>query len=49
MDYLKIGVEGLGHGHTLLGANDPTAQNLPMRVTAECDTNQAGLESASDK
>ena len=49
MDYLKIGIAGLGHGHTLLGANDPTAQDLPMRVTALCDTNQAVLESASNK
>ena len=39
MTELKVGVAGLGHGTTLLGANNPEATDLPMRVTAICETN----------
>jgi len=43
MDYLRIGVAGLGHGRTLLGANLAANAQLPVRVTALCDTNQDTL------
>jgi len=34
---LRIGLAGLGHGRTLLQANSPENQGLPLRVTAICD------------
>ena len=44
MSQLSIGVAGLGHGRTLLGANQPENSPLPVRVTALCDTRQDKLE-----
>ena len=44
MTPLSIGVAGLGHGRTLLGANQPENSSLPVRVTALCDTRQDKLE-----
>ncbi len=44
MSQLSIGVAGLGHGRTLLGANQPENSTLPVRVTALCDTRQDKLE-----
>ncbi len=38
MTQLRIGLAGLGHGQTLLGANQPENGHLPLRVTALCDT-----------
>ncbi|GIS64809.1 MAG: hypothetical protein CM1200mP3_10570 [Chloroflexota bacterium] len=37
MDKLKIGVVGLGHGETLIGAN---SSNLPLEVSSLCDINE---------
>ena len=45
MSELRIGVAGLGHGRTLLGANDPQGRDLPMRVTALCEKRPKLLES----
>ena len=44
MSQLSIGVAGLGHGRTLLGANQPENSALPVRVTALCDKQQDKLE-----
>ena len=44
MSQLSIGVAGLGHGRTLLGANQPENSALPVRVTALCDAQQDKLE-----
>ena len=44
MTPLSIGVAGLGHGRTLLGANQPENSDLPVRVTALCDKQQDKLE-----
>ncbi len=35
---LRIGLAGLGHGQTLLGANLSENADIPLRVTALCDT-----------
>ena len=48
MTTLRLGLAGLGHGDTLLQANDPE-HALPIRVTALCDVNEARLEAASQK
>lgn len=45
MDHLRIGIAGLGHGRTLLSANEPANAHHPIRVTALCDTNQDALDS----
>ena len=47
MSPLRIGVAGLGHGRTLLGANQPENSALPVRVTALCDTRPDKLDSLS--
>ena len=39
MRTLRLGLAGLGHGRTLLQANGPEHADLPVRVTAVCDTN----------
>ena len=39
MGALRLGLAGLGHGRTLLQANLPEFADLPVRVTAVCDTN----------
>lgn len=39
MRTLRLGLAGLGHGRTLLQANLPDFADLPVRVTAVCDTN----------
>ena len=44
MSQLSLGVAGLGHGSTLLGANRPENSTLPIRVTALCDNQQDKLE-----
>ena len=44
---LRIGLAGLGHGSTLLQANLPDNNHLPMRVTALCDTDEARLAAVS--
>ena len=44
MKRLRLGLAGLGHGATVLGANE---SDLPIGVTAVCDTNEARLESVS--
>ncbi|MCZ6631823.1 MAG: Gfo/Idh/MocA family oxidoreductase [bacterium] len=44
MDHLRIGLAGLGHGQTLLGANRPENADLPLRVTALCDANPQKLD-----
>ncbi len=46
MTTLRMGLAGLGHGDTLLQANDPV-HDLPIRVTALCDINEDRLEAAS--
>ncbi len=46
MTTLRMGLAGLGHGDTLLQANNPEHE-LPIRVTALCDINEDRLESAS--
>ena len=48
MSTLRLGLAGLGHGDTLLQANDPEHE-LPIRVTAICDTNEGLLEATSRK
>ena len=40
MTELRLGLAGLGHGETLLGAN---RSDIPIRVTALCDTNEDKL------
>jgi len=45
---LRLGLAGLGHGDTLLQANNPEHE-LPIRVTALCDINEYRLEAASKK
>ena len=47
MSELRVGVAGLGHGRTLLGANDPEGGDLPMRVTALCETRPEMLDSVA--
>ena len=44
MKELRLGLAGLGHGETLLGANN---SDIPIRVTALCDTNEGRLEAAA--
>ena len=39
MRTLRLGLAGLGHGRTLLQANLPEFDALPVRVAAICDTN----------
>jgi len=39
MRTLRLGLAGLGHGRTLLQANLPEFDDLPVRVAAVCDTN----------
>ena len=46
MDKLKIGVVGLGHGETLIGAN---SSNLPLEVSSLCDINEDLVESTMAK
>ena len=48
MTTLRLGLAGLGHGDTLLQANDPENE-LPIRITALCDVNEERLEAASEK
>ena len=45
MSQLSIGVAGLGHGKTLLRANLPENNDLPISVTALCDTQEDKLAS----
>ena len=45
MRTLRLGLAGLGHGRTLLQTNGPEHADLPVRVTALCDTNTELLES----
>ena len=40
---LRIGIAGLGHGELLLQANLPRFEQLPLRVTALCDTDTERL------
>ena len=47
MNHLRIGLAGLGHGGTLLGANQPQNGHLPLRVTALCDTDPEKLENTA--
>ena len=44
MRQLRLGLAGLGHGSTVLGAND---SEVPIEVTAVCDTSEALLETVS--
>ncbi|MCE2456887.1 MAG: hypothetical protein J4G14_03640 [Dehalococcoidia bacterium] len=44
MNELRLGLAGLGHGNTVLGAN---ASEVPINVTAICDTDEGRLESVS--
>ena len=46
MTTLRMGLAGLGHGDTLLQANNPEHE-VPIRVTALCDINEDRLEAAS--
>lgn len=48
MTILRLGLAGLGHGDTLLQANNPENE-LPIRVTALCDVNEERLDVASRK
>ena len=48
MTTLRLGLAGLGHGDTLIQANNPENE-LPIRVTALCDINEARLDAASRK
>ena len=41
---LRLGLAGLGHGSTVLGAN---GSDVPIEVAAVCDTNESLLESVS--
>ncbi len=44
MRELRLGLAGLGHGSTVLGAN---SADIPINVTAVCDTDERRLESVS--
>lgn len=46
---LRIGLAGLGHGKTLLQANTIDQQELPMKVTAICDTDPSVLGATSEE
>ena len=46
MPKLKIGVVGLGHGETLIGAN---SSELPLEVSSVCDVNEDLVESIMSK
>ena len=46
MPKLKIGVAGLGHGETLIGAN---YTNLPLEISSVCDVNEDLVESTLKK
>ena len=48
MTTLRMGLAGLGHGDTLLQANNPEHE-VPIRVTALCDINEDRLEAASSE
>lgn len=45
MKQLKLGLAGLGHGATVLGANG--AADIPIEVAAVCDANETLLESVA--
>lgn len=47
MSTLRLGLAGLGHGETLLQANAPCNEDLPIRVTALCDLNESLLETTA--
>ena len=47
MSNLRIGLAGLGHGGTLLGANQPHNEHLPLRVRALCDADPTRLETTA--
>ena len=47
MSTLRLGPAGLGHGETLLQANAPGNEDLPIRVTALCDLNESLLETTA--
>ncbi len=44
MRELRLGLAGLGHGETVLGAN---RSHIPIRVTSLCDTNEERLEAVA--
>ena len=46
MKELRLGLAGLGHGSTVLGAN---TSGLPIKVTAICDTDEVRLENVSSE
>ena len=46
MEKLRLGLAGLGHGSTVLGAN---SSQLPINVTAICDTDQERLDRVSSE
>ena len=46
MNDLRLGLAGLGHGSTVLGAN---ASDIPINVTAICDTDEGRLESVASE
>jgi predicted dehydrogenase len=46
MNELRLGLVGLGHGETLIEANRPEYDEIPIRVTALCDTNAQRLKEA---
>ncbi len=49
MRALRLGLAGLGHGQTLLQANLPQHDDLPIRVTALCDTNPDRLDAVAQR
>lgn len=49
MNTLKLGLAGLGHGDTLLQANLFSNEDLPIQVTALCDTDTKRLESLANQ
>ena len=46
MRELRLGLAGLGHGGTVLGAN---SSDIPINVTALCDTNEELLEAVASE
>ena len=49
MKELRLGLAGLGHGETLIQANRPEHEDIPIKVTALCDTDPERLRAAGDQ
>lgn len=49
MNRLRLGLAGLGHGETLIEANCPEYDGIPITVTALCDNDPQRLRKAGER